>query len=213
MLLLGLGYCLSWSNLLHQKLSRSRSPARIMTGLECIGYYNCMVASGYYSSFMMAISRKSSILHQNFFLVLCFVYKLYCSSKFLYPVGVIIYCNTYAGVVALVWRGGSSSIMQIGRGKAQIEAGCHWEVIGIGEPTHDQKWRPIVAVRGCWRSSWIGFPFCWTDVQIWSFCEFKFSLSFHYLLAWQLITESGRSVSHQNFHLKTVREGFPASWS
>ena len=24
----------------------------------------------------------------------------------------------------------------------------HWEVIGIGEPTSDQKLRPIVAVRG-----------------------------------------------------------------
>ena len=101
---------------LHQKLSRSRSPDRIMTGLDGIGYYSCMVASGYYSSFMMAISRKSSILHQNFFLVLCFVYKLCCPSKFMYPVGVIIYCNTYAGVTALVWRGGSSSCMQIGRG-------------------------------------------------------------------------------------------------
>ena len=94
-----------------------------MTGLDGIGYYNCIVASGYYSSFMMAISRKSSILHQNFFLVLCFVYKLCCSSKFLYPVGFIIYCNTYAGVAAFVWRGGSSSLMQIGRGKAKIEAG------------------------------------------------------------------------------------------
>ena len=26
--------------------------------------------------------------------------------------------------------------------------GGHWEVIGIGEPTSDQKLRPIVAVRG-----------------------------------------------------------------
>ena len=30
----------------------------------------------------------------------------------------------------------------------------HWEVIGIGEPTSDQKLRPIVAVRGhCWLGS------------------------------------------------------------
>ena len=156
---------------LHQKLSRSRSPDRIMPGLDSIGYYNCMGASGYYSSFMMAINRKSSILHQNFFLVLCSVYNLYCSSKFLYPVGVIIYCNTYVRFASLVWISGSSSLMQIGRGKAKIEAGGgHWEVIGIGEPTQGQKWRPIEALWDCWRSLWIEFPCCWTDVHICSSC-------------------------------------------
>ena len=199
---------------LHQKLSRSRSLDRIMPGLDSIGYYNCMDASGYYSSFMMAINRKSSILHQNFFLVLCSVYNLYCSSKFLYPVGVIIYCNTYVRFASLVWISGSSSLMQIGRGKAKIEAGGgHWEVIwdrwtysGSKMEAHWSSMRLLEVIVD------------WVPLLL-NRCAYLFillawiSLSFHYLLTRQLITESVRSVSHQNFHLEIVTEGFPASWS
>lgn len=74
-----------------------------MAGLDGIGYYNCMVASG---SFMGAIIIK-------YFTSKVFIGPLLCcSSKLFYPVG----CNAYAEMAALLWRDGSSSLMQIGRG-------------------------------------------------------------------------------------------------